>query len=67
MSVCCLCGWDLRPDERDMHEKCGARYDSRVRDGICGKCGMRDAERPSSYCAQCESGDAPFRGYSEVY
>lgn len=67
MSECCLCGWVLRPGERETHAGCAAKRDGRMRDGVCVKCGLQDAEMPSRCCAQCAPDGMSFRGYSEVY
>lgn len=65
---CCMCGWALRPGDDGAHKKCSARRQDRVDAGICVKCGMRDADAGGRRCAACESdGNAPYKGYSEVY
>lgn len=67
MKMCSMCNWALKPGERDVHAVCAAKYESRMKQRICVKCGLRDATRDDKYCPACESdATAPYRGYSGV-
>ena len=47
----------------EWHDTCGAEFDYRLANKICGMCGKNPAEDGELWCEQCDAGPVDYQGF----